>query len=95
MPQVGVDAFYCKCVAFVVNIAHMATRINHINIANPTICAVSLRAWRAINDCLDSLWGLIKSNIKTRDLAGVSAYHRHQIDVFAGFGARFLPDKPI
>ena len=88
MPYVSAYSFNCKSIALIVYVAYMLTRINYINIAPISVCAVIFSFRTIINDLLYSIWRLIKSNVITYNLPRFTAYHRHYISVFTGFRLR-------
>lgn len=95
MPQIGVYALDRECVAFVANIANVLALINHVDIAQIAVRAVFSGFGRGIDEPLNPFGRLVERGVETRDLARFAGNCGQQIDVLAGFRARFLPDKPI
>jgi hypothetical protein len=95
MPQIGVHTLDRKRVALVVNISDVFAEIIHVTIPDITVCGVFLRRRRGVNYGLDPCRGFIPRNVKTYDLPGFTAHHRHHIHVFAGFGFAFPLQKPV
>ena len=50
MPQVCVYSFYCKCIALIVDVIDMPSRIYYVQIAEITVCTVIISPRRTIDD---------------------------------------------
>jgi len=77
MAQIGIDPLDSEGVVFVVDVSHMLTRIDYVNIAQITIGAVLQRGRRGIDDALDTLRRLVERDRKTNNLARFPAHHRN------------------
>ena len=93
--QVGVYTFYGKGVAFVTNVSFVVSWVDDIYVAQIAVCEIVLSRRSVINHFLYALWGFVICNIKTYYLAGLAAYHGHQIYVFSCFRAWFVENIPI
>ena len=95
MAQVGIDAFYCEGIFFVMNIEDVFSRINNIQITGITVCTVSLGIGSGIHHALDRLRSFISAYSVTYDLPGLTADHCHNINVLSCFCLRFEFKKPV
>lgn len=50
MPQVCVYSFYCKGIAFIMDIIDMFSRIYYVQIAEITVCAIIISPRRTVYD---------------------------------------------
>ena len=95
VPQIGINAFYATGIFFIVDISDMLTRIDYINISCITVGTVIICRRRIINQCLNTIRGLVISRIDTDNLTGNTTDKRDNIAIFPRFGCSFLSDKPI
>ncbi len=95
MAQISVYTFNCVRITFVCHVSDVFTWIYDIQIANIPIRTIGFRLRRLIDDALYAKSAFVSCHLKTQNLSWVSAYHRHQIDVFSCFGMGFAFDKPV
>ena len=84
MPQVGVDTLDREGIIFVVNVSHVLSRINHVNVARPAVRAVIFSLRRAVHNGLNALRRLVERSVYPDNLSWQAADHGDNVSVFAG-----------
>lgn len=85
MPDVGVAPFYDVCIAFAVNIASVFSPKDHIKICRAAIGVIISCPRRPIDHGLYVFGANGVIHLERHNLARLTAYHRHDIDIYAVF----------
>ena len=95
MVQISIDTLHSESVIFVVDIENVISRKDNIQISGVAIRTIIFRLRRGIYHLLNGPGGLVAAHSMAQNLPRLSAHHRHNVDIFSGFCAGLVLQKPI